>query len=355
MSVHIKHLTTLIFCLACNSAVFAGGLDDCQDSFPPFPMASLPHGHKQLAEQLLPESLQATDPRLEVRYEMAGLHPMAADFVRHYVDQNQVFLQLLCARNQATLRTMEKILASHKLPIELKYLAIVESKLSRTVKSPMGAAGPWQLMPVTARAMGLRVSPGLDEQLDIRKSTQAAAKILRQLQQQYGDWLLAIAAFNAGNGRMSASLRQGGPSDFWSIEHRLPRETQKHIRKFIATHYCLEGRGGITTGLLLPSPLAAPEWVGETQRLGITGIYHSLIVAGMLGVDIHLFEQLNPGFNHLAREDDRYIILPQAALQAFLEKRQLMQAESIRYLLDPGTYEMNRVATDTVLPAVRLD
>ena len=88
--------------------------------------------------------------------------------------------------------------------------------------------------------------------------------------------------------------------------------------------------------------------------MGITGTYHSLIVATMLGVDIRLFERLNPGFNTLCRQGDTNMILPKTALQAFLDKRQLIQAESIRYLLDPGTYEMDRVASDIRLPSVRL-
>ena len=177
MPAYIKCLTALIFFAASASDVYAGALPAGQDSFPSLAAASLPIALKDPADLSLTALRKATDPGQEPMDGLVGLHPMAADFVRQYIDQNRNFLLQLCGRNQSTLRTMEKILSSHGLPIELKYLAIIESKLSRTVKSPMGAAGPWQLMPVTARAMGLRVRPGLDERLDIRKSSQAAAKI----------------------------------------------------------------------------------------------------------------------------------------------------------------------------------
>lgn len=283
----------------------------------------------------------------------AGLHPMAADFVKTYVPQNRAFLEGLRDRNQAALLTIEQILAAHGLPVELKYLAVVESKLSRKAVSPMGAAGPWQLMPGTARSLGLRVKGNVDERLDIRKSTEAAATMLSRFHKEFGDWLLVIAAFNAGSGRMAAVLRNQGGGDFWAVEKGLPKETRQHVRKYIATHYCLEGGGGVTTGLL---PVQAPIFVfqpGDTDSLDIVGKYHSSVVARMLDMNPRLFDYLNPGFDTRVGAEGFRLILPKERMQAFLSHRSKILEESVRYLLDPGTFEMDRAATEIRLPPLR--
>lgn len=286
--------------------------------------------------------------------EFAGLHPMAADFVKAYIAQNRTFLQGLIDKNQPALRTIEQILKAHGLPVELKYLAIVESKMSRKAVSPMGAAGPWQLMPVTARSLGLRVKGGVDERLDVRKSTEAAATMLKRFHREFGDWLLVIAAFNAGSGRMASVLRTQGGGDFWTVEKGLPKETRQHVRKYIATHYCLEGGGGVTTGLLPVQPPIFARKPIDIDSVDIVGKYHSSVVTRMLDMDPRLFDALNPGFDtHVGAEGWR-LILPKERMQAFLSNRGRILEESVRYLLDPGTFEMDRAAMEIRLPPVRL-
>lgn len=286
--------------------------------------------------------------------KFSGLHPMAADFVKTYVTQNRTFLESLRDRNQSALQTIEHILEAHGLPVELKYLAIVESKLARRAVSPMGAAGPWQLMPVTARSLGLRVKGGVDERLDIRKSTEAAAKMLSRFHKEFGDWLLVIAAFNAGSGRMANVLRIQGGGDFWTVEKGLPKETRQHVRKYIATHYCLEGGGGVTTGLMPVHPPIYALKPGDTDSLNIVGKYHSSVVARMLDMDPGLFDHLNPGFDSRVGAEGFRLILPKERMQAFLSHRSKILEESVRYLLDPGTFEMDRAATEIRLPPLRL-
>ena len=287
--------------------------------------------------------------------EFTGLHPMAAAFVKAYISQNRAFLEGVLDKNQSALKTIEQILAAHGLPVELKYLAIVESKMARKAVSPMGAAGPWQLMPVTARSLGLRVKGGVDERLDLRKSTEAAATMLKRSHKEFGDWLLVIAAFNAGSGRMASVLRTQGGGNFWAVEKGLPKETRQHVRKYIATHYCLEGGGGVTTGLLPPQPPMFVLKPADTDTLDIVGKYHSSVVARMLDMDPRLFDVLNPGFDTRVGAEGFRLILPKERMQAFLSNRSKILEESVRYLLDPGTFEMDRAATEIRLPPVRLD
>lgn len=323
------------------------------DSFPGSAAVSPLHGMSGAAPSPVTSALAGNMARTNTS-GLAGLHPMAADFVKSYIAQNRAFLEGVIDRNQPALRTMERILAAHGLPVELKYLAIVESKMARKAVSPMGAAGPWQLMPVTARSLGLRVKGGVDERLDIRKSTEAAATMLKRFHKEFGDWLLVIAAFNAGSGRMASVLRTHGGGDFWSVEKGLPKETRQHVRKYIATHYCLEGGGGVTTGLLPMQPPIFALKPADTDSLDIVGKYHSSIVTRMLDMDPRLFDALNPGFDTRVGAEVFRLILPKERMQAFLSNRNRILEESVRYLLDPGTFEMDRAATEIRLPPVRL-
>ncbi|HWC52389.1 MAG TPA: lytic transglycosylase domain-containing protein, partial [Chitinophagaceae bacterium] len=131
--------------------------------------------------------------------------------------------------------------------VELKYLAVVESYLATTVKSQSGAAGIWQLMPASAKILGLNKTTINDERLQVSRSSVAAAKYLKQLYDEFGDWLLAIAAYNAGSGRIHRAIKQAGSSDFWLLQNYLPAETRNHVKRFIGVHYFFEGQGSIAT------------------------------------------------------------------------------------------------------------
>ncbi len=133
------------------------------------------------------------------------------------------------------------------LPAEMVYLAVVESKLKNKATSGAGAAGIWQLMPVTARSLGLRITGKIDERRYIIQSSVAAAKYLQELYKQFDDWLLVVAAYNCGSGNVYKAIKQSGSRDFWKLQRFLPKETRDHVKRFIATHYYYEGEGSIVT------------------------------------------------------------------------------------------------------------
>lgn len=136
--------------------------------------------------------------------------------------------------------TIEAILDKYKLPLELKYLIIVESGMNPTAVSPAGAAGLWQFMAPTAKAYGLTINSLLDERLDLEKSTDAAARYLRDLYQVYHDWFMAMAAYNCGLGNLNRAVyRAGGRTDYWSVYPYLPRETQGYVPLFIGAFYAM--------------------------------------------------------------------------------------------------------------------
>jgi membrane-bound lytic murein transglycosylase D len=123
----------------------------------------------------------------------------------------------------------------------------VESKLKSTAVSRAGASGPWQIMPTTARCLGLKVTSRNDERNHTWKSTQAAAKYLKYLYSEFDDWLLVIAAYNAGPGKVQKAIRASGSRNFWKLQHFLPTETRLHVKRFIGAHCYFEGGAGITT------------------------------------------------------------------------------------------------------------
>ncbi|NNC50130.1 MAG: LysM peptidoglycan-binding domain-containing protein [Flaviramulus sp.] len=135
----------------------------------------------------------------------------------------------------------ERELDLYDIPLEVKYLAIVESALKPRAKSRVGATGLWQFMYGTGKEYGLDVSSYVDERSDPIKSTEAAAKYLARLYKIFGDWDLALAAYNSGPGNVTKAIRRsGGYRNYWNIRHNLPRETAGYLPAFLANMYIFE-------------------------------------------------------------------------------------------------------------------
>jgi membrane-bound lytic murein transglycosylase D len=140
--------------------------------------------------------------------------------------------------------TIEDIFKKQGIPTELSYIAIVESAMLPAAVSHAGAVGMWQLMPAAARENGLIVAGTADERYDARKSTQAAAKILKKAYAKYGDWPLAVMSYNCGQGRMDSAIKQygQGPIDYEDLNRFLPRETRDYLPAISAACYVSENR-----------------------------------------------------------------------------------------------------------------
>lgn len=133
---------------------------------------------------------------------------------------------------------ISKILKSYDIPDDFKYIPLVESGLDPKVKSHKGACGYWQFMPATARLYGLRVNGQVDERLDFEKSTHAAAKYLKSLYAQFGDWTLVAAAYNVGGGSLKGSMKRQGIDDYYRL--RLNAETGSYVYKLISVKEVIE-------------------------------------------------------------------------------------------------------------------
>ena len=135
----------------------------------------------------------------------------------------------------------EEHLDKYDMPLELKYLAVVESALKPYAKSRVGAKGLWQFMYGTGKENNLKVSSYVDERSDPIKSTEAACKYLTKLYDIFNDWDLALAAYNSGPGNVNKAIRRsGGNTNYWNIRHFLPRETAGYLPAFYATYYIFE-------------------------------------------------------------------------------------------------------------------
>jgi membrane-bound lytic murein transglycosylase D len=176
-----------------------------------------------------------------------GLQPQAKSFVHQYLKKNQDDLIAIKKQRNFQLKTIETVLLKYDLPVELKYLAMVESDLKTNAVSRCGAVGMWQLMPEIARDYGLKVSRKYDERRNAYRSTAAAAKYLRSLHAEFNDWLLVIAAYNSGSGTIYKAIRKSGSRNYWELQRFLPAETRGHVQHFISVHYLFEQTGSEVT------------------------------------------------------------------------------------------------------------
>ena len=191
---------------------------------------------------LVVKETESVSDKPEIRLNKKG-----ALFVKKYIKNSKECLVRVKKRSVVPFSIIDSVLNIYHLPLELKYLAVIESELKPSALSHVGARGPWQLMPATAQVLGLKTSHQNDERTNYYKSTIAAAKYLRDLYAQFNDWLLVLAAYNGGPRPVYNAIQKSGSKNFWVLQNYLPAESRDHVKKFIATHYYFEGRGSETT------------------------------------------------------------------------------------------------------------
>ncbi len=179
----------------------------------------------------------------EFRLAVPGfdLNSTALQFAKEYVKKNSWGLEKLKKRNKSKFSIINLVFFKYNIPPELKYMAIVESNLNTdTVCNSTGATGIWQLVPITACELGLKITDEVDERLHVYKSSVAAAKYLKQLYAEFGDWLLVIAAYNSGPAKVTRAINLSGYRNFWQLQNFLPAETRNHVKRFVSMLYFFE-------------------------------------------------------------------------------------------------------------------
>jgi len=272
------------------------------------------------------------------------LNPKAVSFVQDYIEDESDRLNKMKSWGKPFFDKINTIFSERNLPVELKYLAVIESDLKTSATSHVGAAGPWQFMSGTARDLGLKVNRSIDERRDFVKSTKAAAKYLSSLYKEYSDWLLVIAAYNGGPGLVNKAIRKSGSRNFWDLQYHLPAESRNHVKKFIATHYIFEGDGGLTTLTKKETEdlaLSTPNNVvvdANTSVLNITGRYTSSAIADNLQMNIAEFSRMNPNFDRQLSANGFYDLrLPNDKMLAFNASKPQILEHSLRLILSSAT------------------
>ena len=219
------------------------------------------------------------------------------DIVRKFIDQYTGRLRkqvafMLSAYN-FYMPIFEEALDAYGLPLELKYLPIIESALNPKATSRAGASGLWQFMQATGKMYGLESNSLVDERKDPIKATWAAARYLKELYKIYGDWTLVIASYNCGPGTINKAIRRaGGETDYWKIFDLLPRETQGYVPAFIAANYVMNYYCNHNICPLETNMPASSDTIQVTRKL------HLQQVSDLCSISMEQLRSLNPQYKH---------------------------------------------------------
>lgn len=210
-------------------------------------------------------------------------------FIDLFAYRRRELMTKLLAASQIYFPIFEQTLDEKRMPDELKYLALIESALNPNAVSCAGATGLWQLMIGTGKEMGCSVNSYVDERRDPIKSTRAAAKYLQQLYSIYGDWQLAIAAYNSGPGWVNKAIARSGSRNFWSLKYYLPAETRSYVPTFIAMAYVMHYADDYK---LKPAEPKRELYAVDTVHIG--GKVTLQHIANNLGMPVEELQFLNP-------------------------------------------------------------
>lgn len=274
----------------------------------------------------------------------AQLNPRAISFVQEYVRKHGKELERMKTWGKPYFNLYDNILRQYNIPVQLKYLSVIESHLQSNLVSWAGAVGPWQIMDYEAKRFGLKVGAFNDERTDYIKSTHVACKLMKELYNQFGDWLLVVAAYNGGAGRVRGAIKKSGSREFWNLQYYLLEETRNHVKKFIATHYIFEGGAGLTTMTASEQQKIFEQQIQKNNQpaiydssfttISITGRYNAVVLCNVLQLNIASFNALNPGFDKILAEGKSYnLSLPKEKLPLFQAKKNSILQQSIQLLL----------------------
>jgi membrane-bound lytic murein transglycosylase D len=319
-----------------------------------------PVDYEELPTEVLKQRLEELNARTPFNVEY---NPSLESVIKQYLKKRRRTMGRLMALSDYYFPMFEEALDKHNLPLELKYLAIVESALNPRAKSRVGATGLWQFMFNTGKMHGLDVSSYVDERSDPILSTEAACEYLKSLYNSLGDWDLALAAYNSGPGNVSKALRRsGGYTNYWNIRHHLPRETAGYLPAFLATMYIFEfaeEHGFVSNGTTIPYV--------ATDTIQVKKMITLQQVSKITNIDIEELQFLNPSYKldiiPYIKDENYTLRLPldgigkfvanEDAIYAFAEKelnereKPLPQfseeASRIRYRVRSGDY-LGRIA-----------
>ena len=194
--------------------------------------------YSELPTEVLKERLRKLNEKTPFNVEY---NPVLEQVIKSFLKNRRSSLERLMSLSDYYFPMFEQEMSNQKIPLEMKYLAIIESALNPNARSRAGATGLWQFMYATGKSYGLEVNNYVDERSDPVRSTKAAAKYLNELYKIFGDWDLTLAAYNSGPGNVTKAIRRSnGKTNYWNLRPYLPRETAGYVPAFLATLYIFE-------------------------------------------------------------------------------------------------------------------
>ena len=275
-------------------------------------------------------------------------------FIDSYLGRNKALISRMQGLKELYFPLFEQQLDKYNLPLEFKYLAIVESALNPKAKSYSGATGLWQFMYLTGKEYGLDVSSYIDERQDPFKSTQAACEYFVKLYNMFGDWNLVLAAYNGGPGYLQRKINSLGSYDFWELYPHLRKETRNYIPTFIAVNYAMNYSHEHNISVEFPSiDISKTDTITIKKQLEINTIVE------MLCVSKETLNYLNPSFKKSIFPKNSILVLPSFVISDFLDnekanylfidavdaKEILIDEERIVYRVIKGDY-LGRIAKE---------
>ena len=294
------------------------------------------------AESTTPDSVYIQRLRALVSPIQLPYNSIVRGYINRYTDSRYGTISRILGMSQYYFPLIEDELLKEELPVELRALPIIESALSTTAVSPMGAVGLWQFMPSTGKSYGLEVNSLVDERRDPVRSTQAACRYLKDLYAIYNDWSLAIAAYNCGPGNVNKAIARSGGKNFWEIYDYLPRETRGYVPAFIGASYAYayHRQHGIEP-TEAPIPLSV-----DTVR--INKLMHLRQISSTINLPIETLRQLNPQYKLdiiPATTKPYTLVLPQRYVMQYIAHEPEIQAKDSMYLkeyINPANIDKKR-------------
>ncbi len=243
------------------------------------------------------------------------------NFIVMYTERKREKVQVMLGLANYYFPMFEEILDKYGLPHELKYLPIIESALNPEARSKANAVGLWQFMFGTGKMYKLEISTFVDERSDPVKSTDAAARYLKDLYAIYGDWHLVIAAYNCGPGNVNKAIRRcGGVRDYWKIYYHLPKETRGYVPAYISAAYVMNNyqKHNLTPHM--------PDFPIITDTLTINKYLNLNQVAEVIGIPVEQLRSLNPQYRRDIIPADKNhpysLVVPQDQVAAFIDNEE---------------------------------
>lgn len=282
-----------------------------------------------VSDEVITARLQALPTVIEMPF-----NPIVRKYIERYTKHGRAQVAAMLGLGNYYMPIFEQALEKEGLPLELKYLPVIESALNPNAVSRSGAAGLWQFILSAAKGLGLEVNSLVDERRDPYLSSATAAKFLKDLYATYGDWSLVIAAYNCGPGTVNKAIRRAGgdpkTKDFWAIYNYLPGETRGYVPAFIAANYVMNYyRDHNISPVLATKPLI-------TDTIGITQRVHFDQISKILNIPVEELRVLNPQFRAdiiPGRPDAPYfLILPSQQIHAYImSEKEILAYDAARY------------------------